>query len=210
MAPRPAYSGRAATEIARALGVPVCDTYTPGKRTRHPCLRKWRRSCVWVPAAIHCRRLKTPSCCVMRCSSPCTSRGVDYQSWFRPVESDASCSMTQPCSFKAPWRPAQRAPVDDRIARWSCGPSGGLAGMKESGHGLSTFLHLTMRNTVDVRASRPGGRGGAGDGTSYWSRRGRSGLRRAGWWVTPTRGDSRDSATENKPPAASAYASRCG
>src|ERR1700744_472639 len=31
--------------------------------------------------------------------------------------------------------------------------------------------------------------------------RGRSGLRRAGWSVTPTRGDPRDSATENKPPS---------
>ncbi len=32
-------------------------------------------------------------------------------------------------------------------------------------------------------------------------RRGKSGLRRARWWVTPTRGDPRDSATENRPPA---------
>ena len=32
-------------------------------------------------------------------------------------------------------------------------------------------------------------------------RRGRSGLHRARWWVTPTRGDPRDSATENRPPA---------
>ena len=31
-------------------------------------------------------------------------------------------------------------------------------------------------------------------------RRGRSGLRRAGWWPTATRGDPRDSATENRPP----------
>ena len=30
--------------------------------------------------------------------------------------------------------------------------------------------------------------------------RGRSGLRRAGWSATPTRGDPRDSATENRPP----------
>ena len=44
------------------------------------------------------------------------------------------------------------------------------------------------------RASRPGGRA--------WptARRGRSGLRRAGWSVTPTRGDPRESATENRPP----------
>ena len=31
-------------------------------------------------------------------------------------------------------------------------------------------------------------------------RRGTSGLRRAGWWLTATRGDPRDSATENRPP----------
>src|SRR5262245_66442460 len=30
--------------------------------------------------------------------------------------------------------------------------------------------------------------------------RGKSGLHRARWWVTPTRGDPRDSATENRPP----------
>src|SRR3954464_6234867 len=41
--------------------------------------------------------------------------------------------------------------------------------------------------------SRPGGRDGE-------TRRGRSGLHRARWWATPTRGDPRDSATENRPP----------
>src|SRR6185369_6714516 len=30
--------------------------------------------------------------------------------------------------------------------------------------------------------------------------RGTSGLHRAGWWLTATRGDPRDSATEDKPP----------
>ena len=34
--------------------------------------------------------------------------------------------------------------------------------------------------------------------------RGTSGLHRAGWWLTATRGDPRDSATENRPPGASA------
>ena len=33
-------------------------------------------------------------------------------------------------------------------------------------------------------------------------RRGKSGLHRARWWVTPTRGDPRDSATESRPPRA--------
>ena len=32
------------------------------------------------------------------------------------------------------------------------------------------------------------------------SARGTSGLRREQWWVTPTRGDPQESATENKPP----------
>jgi len=34
--------------------------------------------------------------------------------------------------------------------------------------------------------------------------RGTSGLHRAGWWLTATRGNPRDSATESKPPGASA------
>ena len=33
------------------------------------------------------------------------------------------------------------------------------------------------------------------------ARRGKSGLRRAGCWLTASRGDSKDSATENRPPA---------
>src|SRR3954468_9081254 len=37
-------------------------------------------------------------------------------------------------------------------------------------------------------------------GTPSGWRRGRSGLHRARWWVTPTRGDPRESATENRPP----------
>ena len=36
--------------------------------------------------------------------------------------------------------------------------------------------------------------------TPSGTRRGKSGLLRARWWVTPTRGDPRDSATENRPP----------
>src|SRR5262245_13225287 len=48
-----------------------------------------------------------------------------------------------------------------------------------------------------VRTGWPGDRVGASLETH---RRGRSGLHRARWWVTPTRGDPRDSATENRPP----------
>ena len=35
-------------------------------------------------------------------------------------------------------------------------------------------------------------------------RRGKSGLQRAGCWLTASRGDSKESATENKPPSVSA------
>lgn len=35
---------------------------------------------------------------------------------------------------------------------------------------------------------------------------GKSGLDRARWWVTPTRGDPRESATETRPPMAYSYA----
>ena len=38
---------------------------------------------------------------------------------------------------------------------------------------------------------------------SEWARRGKSGLLRAGWLLTATRGDPRDSATENRPPRVS-------
>ena len=47
--------------------------------------------------------------------------------------------------------------------------------------------------------SRPGGRG---TGRSAGPCRGRSGLRRAGCWLTASRGDPQDSATERKPPMA--------
>ena len=55
----------------------------------------------------------------------------------------------------------------------------------------------TMVHTADEPAGRP--RGGPSD-----PRRGTSGLHRAGWWLTATRGDPRDSATENRPPGTSA------
>jgi hypothetical protein len=48
--------------------------------------------------------------------------------------------------------------------------------------------------TLLVRMGWPGDRG---EGQPP---RGRSGLHRAGWWPTATRGDSRESATENRPP----------
>ena len=50
-----------------------------------------------------------------------------------------------------------------------------------------------------VTVSRPGGRG---PGRKTAPGRGRSGLRRAGCWLTASRGDPQDSATENRPPMA--------
>ena len=50
------------------------------------------------------------------------------------------------------------------------------------------------------RTSRPGGRVGCRHREGPVSRRGKSGLHRARWWVTPTRGDPRESATESRPP----------
>lgn len=75
----------------------------------------------------------------------------------------------------APAPPALRLLPGDRGLRLSCryGPVG-----------------WRIRQT-----SRPDGRVGI-----LGSSRGTSGLHRAGWWLTATRGDPRDSATENRPP----------
>jgi hypothetical protein len=48
-----------------------------------------------------------------------------------------------------------------------------------------------------------GGRVGRAVASGTSARRGKSGLLRAGWLLTATRGDPRDSATENKPPRTS-------
>ena len=57
----------------------------------------------------------------------------------------------------------------------------------------------TRGGTLVVTVSRPGGRG---TGRTAGPCRGRSGLRRAGCWLTASRGDPQDSATERKPPMA--------
>ena len=54
--------------------------------------------------------------------------------------------------------------------------------------------------TSDADPYTGGGRVGRTVASVGNHRRGRSGLRRAGWWPTATRGDPRDSATENRPP----------
>src|SRR5690606_35606905 len=57
--------------------------------------------------------------------------------------------------------------------------------------------------TLFERTSWSGGRGeGNGHGCAAALRRGKSGLHRAGRLLTATRGDPRDSATENRPPTA--------
>ena len=52
--------------------------------------------------------------------------------------------------------------------------------------------------------SEPSGRGGLAESPGMSGdaavRRGKSGLQRTGWWVTPTGREIRESATENKPP----------
>ena len=82
-----------------------------------------------------------------------------------------------------------------------------------TGRRAALGAHVSVRlDVADVRAgevafshelSRPytgGGRVGRTVASVGNHRRGRSGLRRAGWWPTATRGDPRDSATENRPP----------
>ena len=65
-----------------------------------------------------------------------------------------------------------------------------------------------MRGSMAAVVSRPGGR------VPTRSVRGTSGLHRAGCWVTPSRGDPQESATENRPPMADSSAQvrvkRCG
>ena len=52
-----------------------------------------------------------------------------------------------------------------------------------------------LRHEILYPCGRVGRAAAAGE-----TRRGKSGLRRAGWLLTATRGDPRDSATENRPP----------
>ena len=97
----------------------------------------------------------------------------------------------------------QRAAAGDRVDR-----AGGQAGAEQQGessvsihrrHVASGGCRRTYVDWTARRTSRPGGRVGA-----LGRRRGTSGLHRAGWLLTATRGDPRDSATENRPPAPTA------
>ncbi len=64
------------------------------------------------------------------------------------------------------------------------------------GHSWRRDAHGPVALQCEVRTGWPGDR-------VEETPRGRSGLRRARWWVTPTRGNPRESATENRPPALS-------
>src|SRR4029453_16833932 len=99
----------------------------------------------------------------------------------------------------------------------------GVGGVRGAGGRADVPAHLRTaqsrcggrRTPVRARRRRPlargdragrilrNGTGRSGDRVVRDSgRRGKSGLHRAAWWVTPTRGNPRDSATENRPPAA--------
>src|SRR4051794_28754984 len=69
---------------------------------------------------------------------------------------------------------------------------GGRGGPRGSPH-LSVVLLVRLNS----------GRVGQAIAAARMRRRGKSGLHRARWWVTPTRGDPRDSATESRPPTRS-------
>jgi hypothetical protein len=63
------------------------------------------------------------------------------------------------------------------------------------------LIPLGMRVRL-VYGDEPAGRPRRDVGFVSAPRRGKSGLHWARWWVTPTRGDPRDSATESRPPGA--------
>ena len=78
------------------------------------------------------------------------------------------------------------APTCGPASSSSCGPDGRpAAGGREPASRTPTLARGRVGRTVASVGNH---------------RRGRSGLRRAGWWPTATRGDPRDSATENRPP----------
>ena len=66
----------------------------------------------------------------------------------------------------------------------------------------------TLLGGIVLRSSLTAGGGCAAAGTIRAG--GKSGLHRAGWWVTPTGGDPRESATENRPPTSPVSGGRQG
>ena len=87
------------------------------------------------------------------------------------------------------------------IARVTGAAGGPRAHTCRCGSTSPTCGPVTCRSaTPDPDPYTGGGRVGRTVASVGNHRRGRSGLRRAGWWPTATRGDPRDSATENRPP----------
>ena len=76
---------------------------------------------------------------------------------------------------------------DDKGEDASPRPSSGRTPVRPAERGIVPPL---LARAGQVVAAGPSG-----------ARRGKSGLRRAGCWLTASRGDSKDSATENRPPA---------
>src|SRR5659263_580385 len=156
-------------------------------------------------AAIHLRR-----------TLPHASSGLPGSSGEQP--SNASCLALLPVGFASPHRSPGALVVScttvsplPRPRRgvavcflWHC-PAGHPGWVLPTTvlYGARTFLgEVSLAATAWPTHPRVKG---SADESARRSRRGRprrgtSGLRRARWWVTPTRGDPRDSATENRPP----------
>ena len=99
-------------------------------------------------------------------------------------------------------RPARRprAGAGDRRPQTARVAAPGPARARRRSGGTLVRQRLRAGGGGSARPYTGGGRVGRTVASVGNHRRGRSGLRRAGWWPTATRGDPRDSATENRPP----------
>jgi hypothetical protein len=107
-------------------------------------------------------------------------------------------------STRAP-RICARGPFNSgqlNVAGASLRPDSGARLPSEGGSRMSTDRRYWVMTTHAREARAYACRGRVGRVTAACKRRGKSGLHRAGWWVTPTRGNPRESATESRPPRA--------
>ena len=134
---------------------------------------------------------------------------------FAPVDNDRLNAMSA-----EGWEPAHMAPVHGgfaavvlfrRAGRRRAGRRGGDPEPEGDGGPhphhpgpVSARPSWWTRATMVAMVSRPGGRGAAR------RRRGKSGLHRAGCWLTASRGDPQESATESRPPMATSGEHRQG
>ncbi len=111
------------------------------------------------------------------------------------------------CSTATPHRPPSSArPGRTTTGSTTHAPSAGPSPSPPPSH--SNWRRRTCSDAARRRPPRPPGTmvdtadepGGRPRGVPQGAPRGTSGLHRAGWWLTATRGDPRDSATESKPP----------